>query len=415
MNRLIIVGNGFDLAHGLPTSYRDFIDDYWKTACDTKGGNEIKYQDDLVEINCRFGYSINQFGESIRQYEFSSVKSIINYKELKLFIDRNRNERKDGFFEISFANKFFEIICNITVEKWVDIENVYYDILKEGAKGNFIKHNYPWDITQLNVEFEQVKNLLEKYLTEKVVDCFDFQNIGDNEFFELFFPDIMHSQRINRWSEDFSNEDQKYIASTYQGIQNGLKINVCFLCFNYTPTLNKYIENLKSRGVQVEINFIHGELGNNYDNKINFGFGDEMDEDYKLIENIDDNKYLKNFKSFHYFQNSNYKRLLDFIGGFKYEVYMVGHSCGLSDRTLLNTIFENENCRSIKVLYHRKDDNDNFTDLVQNISRHFNDKSLMRSKIAHKKSEFETPQPKISKKKQSVLDRFSKALDPRLD
>ena len=30
MNRLIIIGNGFDLAHGLPTSYGDFIDDFWK-------------------------------------------------------------------------------------------------------------------------------------------------------------------------------------------------------------------------------------------------------------------------------------------------------------------------------------------------------------------------------------------------
>ena len=30
MNRLIIIGNGFDLAHGLPTSYKDFIDDFWK-------------------------------------------------------------------------------------------------------------------------------------------------------------------------------------------------------------------------------------------------------------------------------------------------------------------------------------------------------------------------------------------------
>lgn len=26
MNRIILIGNGFDLAHGLPTSYADFID-----------------------------------------------------------------------------------------------------------------------------------------------------------------------------------------------------------------------------------------------------------------------------------------------------------------------------------------------------------------------------------------------------
>lgn len=30
MNRLIIIGNGFDLAHGLPTSYKEFMDNYWQ-------------------------------------------------------------------------------------------------------------------------------------------------------------------------------------------------------------------------------------------------------------------------------------------------------------------------------------------------------------------------------------------------
>jgi Bacteriophage abortive infection AbiH len=29
MNRLVIIGNGFDKAHGLPTSYSDFIDAFW--------------------------------------------------------------------------------------------------------------------------------------------------------------------------------------------------------------------------------------------------------------------------------------------------------------------------------------------------------------------------------------------------
>ncbi|MFQ8805313.1 MAG: AbiH family protein [Alistipes indistinctus] len=29
MNRIILVGNGFDKAHGMATGYRDFIDNYW--------------------------------------------------------------------------------------------------------------------------------------------------------------------------------------------------------------------------------------------------------------------------------------------------------------------------------------------------------------------------------------------------
>ena len=30
MNRLVIIGNGFDLAHGLKTSYNDFLDFLWE-------------------------------------------------------------------------------------------------------------------------------------------------------------------------------------------------------------------------------------------------------------------------------------------------------------------------------------------------------------------------------------------------
>jgi hypothetical protein len=46
------------------------------------------------------------------------------------------------------------------------------------------------------------------------------------------------------------------------------------------------------------------------DNKINFGFGDEMDDDYKVIENLGNNEYLKVFPIP---QNSNYNDLLRFV------------------------------------------------------------------------------------------------------
>ena len=139
-------------------------------------------------------------------------------------------------------------------------------------------------------------------------------------------------------------------------------------------------------------------------NLINFGFGDEMDDNYKLIENINENEYLKNFKSFQYLQNSNYSNLLSYIDSDKFQVLIMGHSCGLSDRTLLNTIFEHNNCRSIKVYYHQWEDKvtkelkDNYTEITQNISRHFNKKKLMREKIVNKTLCKPLPQIQLKKK-----------------
>ena len=37
-----------------------------------------------------------------------------------------------------------------------------------------------------------------------------------------------------------------------------------------------------------------------------------------------------------------------------YQIFIFGHSCGISDRTLLIMLFEHDNCASIKVFYHEK-------------------------------------------------------------
>src|SRR5690606_15738927 len=54
MNKLIIVGNGFDLAHNLPTSYKHFINDFWSNLENTCSQDIIA---DILNINPNFnGY-----------------------------------------------------------------------------------------------------------------------------------------------------------------------------------------------------------------------------------------------------------------------------------------------------------------------------------------------------------------------
>ena len=116
-----------------------------------------------------------------------------------------------------------------------------------------------------------------------------------------------------------------------------------------------------------------------------FGYGDELDENYKTILNKNDNEYLRNIKSIKYLEAPNYRQLLEFIESDVYQIYIMGHSCGNSDRTLLNTLFEHKNCVSIKPFYHKKSDGtDNYIELVQNISRNFTDMKLMRDRVVNK-------------------------------
>ncbi len=93
-----------------------------------------------------------------------------------------------------------------------------------------------------------------------------------------------------------------------------------------------------------------------------------------------------NVKSIEYLNTDNYRRLLEYIDSDMYQIFIMGHSCGNSDRTLLNTLFEHENCASIKVYYHQESPTkDNYSDIVRNISRNFKDKKLMRERVVNKK------------------------------
>lgn len=370
MNRLVIIGNGFDLAHGLPTSYRDFIDDYWKRACDTNGGRKIEYIDDFVKIICELRGRYNII-----------IDNINSYRELKKFSESNK-EDISGNFEISFKNSFFKKICENSIENWVDIENEYYRDLKRIVKlsSSSIKEKKRQTII-LNQEFNQIKNLLESYLKEKIEEQYDFTLYRNNPIKNILLPELSDPFDEKKYLKEFQNYDQLYIEEFLNKIKEGYNLITQFLSFNYTNVVEKYYDGF---AFPKQINYIHGKL-NDSANTVNFGFGDEMDDDYKMIENIDDNEYLRNFKSFQYLQNSNYKRLLDFVESEKLQVYIMGHSCGLSDRTMLNTIFEHPNCISIKIFYHQREDgSDNYTEIIQNISRHFNKKKLMREKIVNK-------------------------------
>lgn len=400
MNRLIIIGNGFDLAHGLPTGYCDFIEDYWRNVIETirreKKYNDIFFKADISAINNR-AYAKGELEMNVK-----------NYDSLFTFFNQYRNYGAS----FSFDNELFRTISNQTsVNNWVDIENIYYEILKAKAKSINNRHSYNHDVKRLNEDFNQIKELLENYLQEKVLKAHQYKiptmlEKQYNQIYEKLRAISIFNNENTILNQFTKNEDVYKIKDFFEKEKKGdlIKSKLYFLNFNYTNTVDLlYKPFLQNEKTEVYMNYIHGEIGNKKENKINFGFGDEMDEDYKSIENINDNEYLKNFKSFQYLQNSNYTNLLNFIDSEEFQVVIIGHSCGLSDRTLLNTIFEHKFCRSIKVVYHQiKDENgqivkDNYTEIVQNISRHFNKKALMRERIVNKLMSEALPQMRLPK------------------
>ena len=104
-----------------------------------------------------------------------------------------------------------------------------------------------------------------------------------------------------------------------------------------------------------------------------------------MVYFLNNGECLKNVKSMRYLEAPNYRNVLSFIESAPFQVLIMGHSCGNSDRTLLNTIFEHRNCISIKPYFYQKEDgSNNYTELIQNISRNFNDMKLMRDRVVNK-------------------------------
>ncbi|WP_339836831.1 AbiH family protein [uncultured Flavobacterium sp.] len=408
MNRLVIIGNGFDLAHGLPTSYKDFIDDYWSSIKSSKHNDDFIYFIDTLNIVFEEIKGLNCIAKCLMKFDEK-----IKFSEAEIYTEYGNNHMTGQYPRrhiLNYKNSFFKAINQKNVQNWVDIENEYYRQLKKIINSKCLdvsksieywQNEQKIQVQELNKEFEYVKILLGKYLKDKVKDAYKFNYHSSlKSIYDVLKPISLTSNEHDVLKEFNNSEDVEEIKDHFEKEKKEELVNkLYFLNFNYTPTVKIYSDILNtSERIETKVNYIHGELENVSDNKMNFGFGDEMDEDYKEIENLDDNEYLKNFKSFLYLQNSNYNDLLSYVESEKFQVIILGHSCGLSDRTLLNTIFEHENCRSIKVFYYKNGEYDNYTDMVQNISRHFNDKKIMRSKIVSKPYCKPMPQIQLTKK-----------------
>lgn len=319
MNKIIIIGNGFDLAHSLKTSYKDLMD---FIRIDAKLEGKMYGRCQTIHYDEKgfiaFKYPVN--GDGI--YSFTTCK-----------------ESKSIYFTELFShyNKY---------AKWVDLETLFFNKLSENI-------NNPTKLKILYEEFEFLKDLLEKYLSEQI---------------ENKLPDYLRNFR----ESFFSGYENENLA----GIIN----------FNYTnKAINYHLDFLRnfSSKITFPTNFqlinIHGKL-NSKQNPIIFGYGDDNSDNYKVIQNKQNDILLKNFKTFQYLRTSNYHKVLTMLEVNKdIKVEIIGHSCGLSDKTLLKTIFQHPNVKKIEYRYHQNENK--YFDNIYNISRIFDNNIMMREKV----------------------------------
>lgn len=375
MNRLVIIGNGFDMAHGLKTSYKDFIEWYWAQRADSFKHNNTRVSEDcLCEITLKKGCQYNSW-DLFSMIHTHHIYAIDNQGGLvpsgNYVFEIIKNNPDD--FDCKCTKFFKTILQSIETRGWVDIEYDYYQLLKKcvaNPKCDYTVENLNNQLAYIQKKLVEYLSILEicerrKDLEEKILDYFnpaDFSVIDRKKAVDDIGLDITDILELKN-----KKEELKYLIPK----------RIMLLSFNYTNTARLY------GNLSTSHNYIHGELTIPQD--IIFGYGDELDKDYQDILDKNDNELLRNVKSVKYLDTGHYRDMLKFIQSAPFQVYIMGHSCGSSDRTLLNTIFEHENCVSIKPFYHKWDDGtDNYSELVQNISRNFTNMKLLRDRVVNK-------------------------------
>ncbi|MCF7561606.1 bacteriophage abortive infection AbiH family protein [Sabulilitoribacter multivorans] len=354
MKQVIIIGNGFDIAHGLPTSFKNFskflleeilISDLEQFVLKT--GTSDYYTDGIKGI---FKQHLFPVGYN-NNYSLEGVLLNLSKENFKLSLINNKM-----IFLEHLKNKFLSKLYREEEEFWFDVESTYFDMLSNIRKSKD-KNSHKDQVLRLNEELIQIKNLLQEYLATLNVN--------------------------------FDSPVSNFIKSLFKSFQNeGNTNDIVVIDFNYTQTIRSFDV------IGYEHYPIHGTL----DSEIIFGWGNDKDGDYVEIKNLRDDNFLTNFKTHHYLKNNYYQLIYNSLIRVKekFNIHVLGHSLGLTDKSLLKEIFESHNCERI-YLYLRSDkykseleDNkqieveNEFTKLTMAISRIIDDE-MARVKVVNMK------------------------------
>jgi hypothetical protein len=219
MNNLLIIGNGFDLAHDLKTSYNHFIE----------------Y---LVEEQ----FKSNKFEEM-----FTLGACISNLNELKAAIKEDSGLIVHGNFKNEFL---YLLISELSTNNWCDIETEYFKQLKSKNEGSFYYNNPK----KLNEDFNQIKECLAEYLKEEEIKTISIESYRDMfHLLDDFQTTILNFNYTNTLKYLYSNEIQSSKIIHIHGELSNPKDNP--IIFGHSvdeiqlKTLidkgNEYMENIK--------------------------------------------------------------------------------------------------------------------------------------------------------------------------
>ncbi|WP_075555402.1 AbiH family protein [Megamonas funiformis] len=308
-NNLLIVGNGFDLEHGLKTHYTDFFDTI---------NNNVSSKNEIILNNHKYlikdNYLLLYLLEEYKQNKLQGNNWIDIETELKKIIslieEINVNKFIDNMNYYIGGNEY-TIIDKIQSKSSYYFKNCLFPFIIGNNYYKYINEHYNISIKILEKDLNELTNMLRDYLLEQ-----DISNLTK--------------------TKDISDIDYKITH---------------VLSFNYTDTFRKLYSKLDND----KIDFIHGSLNKN---NLVLGINETLTEDTenKIIDTVYFKKYFQRiYKKTDY----QYVSWLDSTDSQNYAdfdtVYIHGHSLDESDKEILEKIINSvlkKDTSTVKIFYY---------------------------------------------------------------
>lgn len=375
--KILLIGNGFDLAHGLPTSYKDFLD-FCKMVRELYTypiiDNEYN-QKKLIDWNT---------DKTIKSKLLECYENRKNCFEDKITTQcKELDELYDCIKENVWINYFLEREKSIG-ENWIDFESEISNVVQaiETLKG-YIERDE--DVLKIKDAKQKTIIYFLKIAKKSLQDVFNLKRIdGFIEDISIELDKLIRSLEIyicefvNEIDIIKENDDIKTITPDY------------VLSFNYSNTY----ERIYGQSKEVTYDYIHGkaDIENNVDT-CNLVLGiDEYLEDDKN-DKLEFIAFKKFYQRIYKSTDSTYMKWVEQIKKYpevNHNLFIFGHSLDKTDRDILKLLICNDNVTT-KIYYYRKNKNDKkeLGKLIKNLVRIMGqDELISRTMGEHKTIEF---------------------------
>lgn len=333
---ILVLGNGFDLAHDLPTKYSDFlefIDIIREIVINNKDINNI----DWSKINPKL---------------IPIIKAETGNKAYNLY---NKEYEWRELIEDNCWIEYFQSNSMYQKENWIDFESEIAQIIQ--SIDNDMDGDLETEVHNLSNDFLRNKygtDVVAQYIGQSIKPSITFRELRDKLVVNL--NNLIKA--LERYLYDYVRKIE--IDSRLPEIESITPPPNKVLSFNYTDTY----ERVYGEKIETEYNYIHGKAsdGITLDNNMVLGIDEYLDDDRKN-KDVEFIAFKKYYQRIHRETGCAYKDWIqpiknsekyDGIEYIKYNIYIFGHSLDVTDKDILRELILNDNTQ-VKIFYHNKD------------------------------------------------------------